>query len=124
MTNNTLEHEATNGTKRCSKFVRRSVIFVASCLIFSSFPQMTVAEELKFKDDFLARLVKDVPKILKTQDKSTGRFGSGVFIVTDQNVLFPLAAAYATKRDGVENPYYHNPELLDAVMAGGDALIA
>jgi hypothetical protein len=45
------------------------------------------AEEFKFKDDFLAQLVAAVPKILAQQDRKTGRFGSGIFIVTDQNAM-------------------------------------
>ena len=77
--------------------------------------------ELRFKEDFLRRLAAAVPDILKQQDPKTGRFGSGIFIVGDQNVIFPLAAAWATKAEG--NPYYHDSKLLEAIMAGGDALI-
>src|SRR5438309_77915 len=80
------------------------------------------AEVWHFKKEFVAPLVTQVPKILKTQDKTTGRFGTGIWIVTDQNVMYPLAAAWAIKDDA--NPYYHSPEVLDAVMAAGDALIA
>lgn len=80
------------------------------------------AEELRYKELALQSLVKAVPSILKSFDRSTGRFGSGVWICTDQNVIFPLAVAWATKSD--QNPYYHNPDLLEAIVAGGNALIA
>ncbi len=82
------------------------------------------AEEWHFKKQFLQTLVKDVPGILKGEDKKTGRFGQGIWIVTDQNAMYPLAVAWATKIDGVENPYYHNDDLLQAIMLAGDALIA
>src|SRR5436190_2452867 len=75
-----------------------------------------------FKTQFLPRLVEDIPQILKSQDKSTGRFGKGIFICQDQNVIYPLAAAWSIKSR--DNPYYHNAEVLEAVMSGGDALIA
>lgn len=76
--------------------------------------------ELRFKDDFLRRLAASVPDILKTRDPKTGRFGTGVWIVGDQHPIYPLAVAWATKSD--DNPYYHDPKVLDAIMAGGDAL--
>ena len=38
--------------------------------------------------------------------------------------MYPLSVAWATKIDGVENPWYHNDELLQAIMLAGDALIA
>lgn len=78
--------------------------------------------ELRFRDDFLKRLVAEVPGILKTQDPNTGRFGTGIFIVGDQHPIYPLAVAWATQSEG--NPYYHDPKVLDAIMDGGDALIA
>jgi len=71
--------------------------------------------------DFLAQ----IPGILATQDPATGRFGTQPFIVTDQNVLWPLAVAWATPPTPQRpNPYHHSEELLAAIMAGGDALIA
>lgn len=74
-----------------------------------------------FKRECLTALIEAVPAILASQDAATGRFGSGIWIVNDQNVLFPLAVAWATK--DAANPYYHSEELLTAIMAGGDALI-
>ncbi len=73
-----------------------------------------------FKQEFLPVLVQSVPRILKSQDQATGRFGSGVWITTDQNVVFPLAAAWALKAPN--NPWYHDSKLLSAIMRGGDAL--
>src|SRR4051812_30164209 len=75
-----------------------------------------------FKEEFFPDLVEALPGILKSQDQKTGRFGKGIWIVTDQNVMYPLAVAWATKREG--NPHYHSDEVLNAIMAGGDALIA
>jgi hypothetical protein len=80
------------------------------------------ADELKFKQDFLPHLVRGVEGILKNFDPKTGHFGEGVWIVTDQNVLFPLAVAWSYKSD--DNPYYHDAKILNAIIAGGDALIA
>lgn len=77
-----------------------------------------------FKQEFLPALVTAVPKILDSQDPKTGRFGSGIWIVTDQNQMYPLAVAWGTRIDGFENPYYHDPKLLEAIMVAGDALIA
>ncbi|MBN1492368.1 MAG: hypothetical protein JXA69_20820 [Phycisphaerae bacterium] len=78
-------------------------------------------DEVTFKARALAEIVRAVPGMLKAQDPETGRFGEGIWIVTEQNVLFPLAVAWATKDP--TNPYYHSDELLGAIMAGGDALI-
>ena len=75
-----------------------------------------------FKREMLPQLVKQVPKLLKSQDRKTGRFGEGVWIVNDQNAIYPLAVAWAAADN--RNPYYHSPEVLDAIMLGGDALIA
>src|SRR5262245_61201678 len=82
------------------------------------------AEVWNFKREFLPPLVAEVPKILASQDKTTGRFGTGVFIVNDQHPMYSLAVAWGTKIDGVDNPYYHDTAVLDAIMSAGDALIA
>src|SRR5438045_2064445 len=80
-----------------------------------------MAQNWDYKKEMLPQLVDHIDDILKTQDKSTGRFGTGVFIVTDQNAMFPIAAAWAI--DDPANSWHHKPELLEAVMAAGDALI-
>jgi hypothetical protein len=80
------------------------------------------AQTLEFKQRCLADLAAQIPSILRSQDKQTGRFGKGIWIVNDQNVLLPLAAAWSFKSPA--NPWFHKPEVLEAIMAGGDALIA
>lgn len=77
--------------------------------------------ELRFRDDFLKRLVASVPDILEDQDPNTGHFGKGIWIVTDQNIMFSLAVAWALKSP--DNPYYHDPKVLEAIVKAGDALI-
>lgn len=81
----------------------------------------SASADLKFKDDFLKRLIKRVPSILKAQDPKTGKFGEGIWICRDQHPIYPLAVAWASK--SADNPYYHDPKVLDAIMSGGDALI-
>lgn len=76
---------------------------------------------LLFKTEFIRGLAGAVPNILKGQDPKTGRFGTGIWIVTDQTTMFSLAAAWSIKSP--DNPYYHNDEVLQAVVAAGDALI-
>lgn len=78
--------------------------------------------QLTFKSEFTKLLPEKVAGILQGQDPETGRFGKGVFCVTDQNVMFPLAVAWSL--ESKDNPYYHDPKLLEAIMAAGDALIA
>lgn len=76
---------------------------------------------LHYKDDFKRLLAERVPDVLKSQDPKTGRFGTGIWIVNDQHPIFPLAVAWST--EWKDNPYYHDPKVLEAIMAGGDALI-
>jgi hypothetical protein len=70
----------------------------------------------------LSDFVEQVPGILHSQDPATGRFGAPPFIVNDQNVLWPLAVAWSY--ESPDNPYYRDSAVLDAIVAGGDALIA
>jgi len=74
------------------------------------------------RERFLKSLIAEVPSILKSQDQRTGRFGTEPWICDDQNVIFPLAAAWAIREPA--SPYYHSPAVLEAIMKGGDALIA
>jgi len=94
---------------------------VMSAIVASLMLNAAHAEELRYKQRLLGDLVKEVPGILKTYDPATGRFGSGIWICNDQQVMWPLAVAYATP--GQENPYHRDPKLLDAIMKAGDALI-
>jgi hypothetical protein len=79
------------------------------------------AETVEFRQRCLQDLIAEVPRLLKSQDPKTGRFGTGIWIVTDQNVMLPLAAAWWFKDH--KNPYYHDAKILNALMAAGDALI-
>jgi hypothetical protein len=83
---------------------------------------MATSNEWNPREPFLKALVLRVPSILKSQDPENGRFGTPPWICTDQNAILPLAAAWAIKDP--TNPYYHNPVVLEAIMKGGDALIA
>jgi len=74
------------------------------------------------RERFLKSLVRDVPAILKSQNRETGRFGAEPWICRDQQEIFPLAAAWAIEDKA--NPYYHSADVLEAIMKGGDALIA
>ncbi len=97
---------------------------LALCALLSALlTTSTVAQpaELRFRQDFIRRLAEAVPGILKGQDPKTGRFGTGIWIVNDQHPMYPLAVAWAT--ESPDNPYFHDPKLLEAVMAAGDALI-
>jgi len=66
-------------------------------------------------------LVQRGPGLLEHFDAGTGRFGKGIWIVQDQQVIYPLAVLYATELEN--NPYYKDAALLDTIMKGGDALI-
>ncbi|MFH1742637.1 MAG: hypothetical protein ABIH23_26835 [bacterium] len=77
--------------------------------------------QFKYKNSLLVTLAKQVPTILKNCDPETGRFGTGIWICTDQNRMFPIAVAYAYKSDN--NPYYKDKTLLDVIIKSGDALI-
>lgn len=90
-------------------------------LLASTRECFTMSESWQPRAQLVEALAASVPDILASQDKATGRFGSQPWICADQNRIFPLAAAWATQAR--ENPYYHSAELLEAIMAGGDALI-
>jgi hypothetical protein len=81
-----------------------------------------LAQTFEYKQRVLKDLVAGIPSILESQDRKTGRFGSGIWIVNDQNVMLPLAAAWSYRSP--RNPYYRSTEVLNAIMLGGDALIA
>lgn len=60
-----------------------------------------------------------VPDILASQ-KPNGQFGTEPWISTDQNVLLALAAAWSLE----DSAHYHSEQVLQAIVLGGDALIA
>lgn len=92
---------------------------ILSCLVSG---RVVLAAELTFKDRFVEALVRQVPGILDDYDAKTGHFGKGVWICRDQDQMYPLAVAYASKAPG--NRYYKDPKLLEVLMKAGDALAA
>jgi len=96
--------------------------FLPPVLMTLALAGLSPAAEFKFKDSLTGDLVRQVPGILKTYDAKTGRFGSGIWICTDQNVMLPLAVAYSREAPG--NRYYKDEQLLETIMKAGDALIA
>src|SRR5690606_15213227 len=81
-----------------------------------------VGAELRYKERFGKLLMDSAPSFLDTFDAETGRFGRGIWICRDQDVMWPLAVTYTLDVPG--NPYHRSPELLDVLMKAGDALIA
>ncbi|NLC57071.1 MAG: hypothetical protein GX774_09560 [Armatimonadetes bacterium] len=69
----------------------------------------------------LKSLTEAVPDILDFYHPETGRFGTEPWICLDQNVLFPLAAAWAIRDPA--NPWYHSDQVLQAIAGGGEALV-
>ncbi len=78
--------------------------------------------DLVYKERLLKQLVDKVPGLLETFDAETGHFGTGIWICRDQERMFPLAVAYASRSE--ENAYYKDPKLLEIIMKAGEALIA
>ena len=68
----------------------------------------------------LKSLTHAVPGYLETFHAETGKFGTEPWICSDQNLVFPLAAAWAIE-DG-DNPWYRGEDLLHAIAKGGEAL--
>jgi hypothetical protein len=97
------------------------MVGVSRILLLLTASALMRAETVHFRQRSLDDLVAAVPAILRSQDLKTGRFGTGIWIVTDQNLMLPLAAAWSYQSD--RNPNYHSQKVLDAIMAAGDALI-
>jgi len=100
---------------------RLTLISLAVAVLLAGRVMSDGSPELKFKNDFIRGLAAAVPDIMKTQDTKTGRFGTGIWIVTDQSVMFTLAVAWAT--ESPDNPYFHDQKVLDSIIIAGDALI-
>ncbi len=77
--------------------------------------------DLLYKNEMIQKLAESIPDILENYDAETGRFGTGIWICRDQHAIYPLAVAYSTKH--ANNPYFQDPEILQAIIRGGDALI-
>ena len=69
----------------------------------------------------LKSLVAAVPELMKSYRPETGRFGTDPWVCADQNVIYPLAAAWSI--EDPDNPYYHDAELLAAIAKGGEYLV-
>lgn len=80
-----------------------------------------ISAEYDLNDFFLGKLVEAVPSIMRSYHPETGRFGTEPWICNDQHSMFHLAVAWAT--ESPDNPYYHDPKLLEAIVKAGDALI-
>ncbi len=94
---------------------------IVSLFIFLAVAVGLRAEVIEFKERCLADLVAAVPGILASQNSANGQFGKGLWIVTDQNVILPLAIAWGHQSS--KNPFYHRDDVLAAIIRGGDALI-
>jgi hypothetical protein len=93
------------------------LLIAAACIASPS-----LAGELKYRDRLSRVVVDGVPRALEHYDAKTGRFGQGIWICQDQNVMFPLAVAYTLDVPG--NRHHKDPGLLETLMKAGDALIA
>jgi len=63
---------------------------------------------LAFKQRCLRDLAAAVAGgFLASQNRSNGQFGKGIWIVTDQNLMFPLAVAWSWR--DARDAYYHSP---------------
>jgi len=105
--------------------IERWFVLAAAAILTAALCAKCAADEdvreLRYRNDFIRELANRVPDILKSQNPKTGRFGTGIWIVNDQHPIFPLAVAWAT--ESKDNPYYHDPKVLEAIMSAGDALI-
>jgi hypothetical protein len=101
----------------------RSTLCVLVCVVVALQAGVALcAEKWDYKKQFLPYLIDGIQTILDSQNKETGGFGTQPWICTDQNAIYPLAAAWAI--EDPDNQWYHNEEVLDAIMLGGDKLIA
>jgi hypothetical protein len=85
-------------------------------------PRSALAANSDFRQMFWPVLEKAVPEILATQNQSTGRWGKGPVVITEQNPIFLLSVAWSQHYPG--NKFYHDPKVLTAIIRGGDFLIS
>jgi hypothetical protein len=95
-----------------------SLIVIATLLFSTS----AFGETWDYKKIFQPYLTDAVPEMLKSQDKKTGVWGTGPWGPRDQENIYALAVAW--QLNASDNPWYHKPEVLDAIMLGGDKLVA
>lgn len=98
---------------------------LANVFLFSSLHSNLVAADewttWPPRQFLIKSLVHSVNEILNTYHPETGRFGTDPWTCQDQNVIFPLAAAWSIKDRA--NPYYHDKKLLEVIAKGGEALV-
>lgn len=97
-----------------------SVLFLLLTVPLAAFGA-DVFEEWPPHAYFIKCVVDDVPGILEVYDAETGRFGDEPWICRDQNRIYTLAAAWAI--EDPDNPYFHDPDVLEAIAGGGNALV-
>ena len=102
-------------TRRC--FVATLLALVAATALAGEGPWKSWPP----RDYLVKSLAADVPKLLKAFHADTGKFGSKPWICSDQNRIYPLAAAWALEHP--DNPWFHNPKVLEAIAKGGEALV-
>ena len=73
------------------------------------------------REYLLKSLTEAVPKYLDSYHADTGKFGTEPGVCSDQNAIFPMAAAWAIQDE--KNPWFHSDKVLQAVAGGGDALV-
>ncbi|MBR4956959.1 MAG: hypothetical protein IKZ31_04305, partial [Lentisphaeria bacterium] len=66
-------------------------------------------------------VVRTVPTVLSTFRPETGELGQKPWVCLDQNDIFMLSVAWATESEN--NPYYHDPALLNVITKAGDRLV-
>lgn len=109
-------------TGRIVAMIRNAVLAGAVLAAISPGAPGAETDEAWPPEDFLIEsLVKGVEGIMNTYHPETGRFGNEPWICLDQNHIFPLAVAWATKHP--DNPYYHDDEILQAIAKGGEVLV-
>lgn len=105
---------------------RQAIFFlgmvILMAIVFTAWPRPNEEWTTWPPRSFLIKsLISSVAEILQTYHPESGRFGTEPWTCQDQNVIFPLAAAWSIK-DPV-NPYYHDRKLLTVIARGGEALV-
>ncbi|MEN6644157.1 MAG: hypothetical protein ABFE08_17095 [Armatimonadia bacterium] len=96
-------------------------LWIGLMLMAITLPALAQQSPWPPREYLLKSLVDGIEPILKSQDPATGRFGTQPWICLDQNVLLPLAAAWAIEDKA--NPWYHSDRVLTAIAKGGEALV-
>ena len=99
----------------------RAIAVIAFAFILATGAVAEEFEQWPPRDYLVRSLVEQVPGILASYDAETGQFGTEPWISTDQNRIFPLAAAWSL--DHPDNPHYQCDDVLTAIGGGGIALV-